>query len=152
MNKNPFSILFPLCIFLYLPSACNGTSKPPSSQSSIALDSLLTPIAEINAAIADHDKGIVVTIKGTVTALLPDDVKGKKHQRFIVRLSSGQTLLIAHNIDIAPRVAGIKDGSVVYIHGEYEWNNKGGVVHWTHRDPGGVHENGWIVFGSVTYQ
>ena len=41
---------------------------------------------------------------GEVIRILSDDVDGDRHQRFILRLGSGQTLLVAHNIDLAPRV------------------------------------------------
>ncbi|QOY51204.1 DUF3465 domain-containing protein [Candidatus Sulfurimonas baltica] len=40
---------------------------------------------------------------GDVIRVLSDDNTGSRHQRFIIRLSSGQTLLIAHNIDLAPK-------------------------------------------------
>jgi hypothetical protein len=83
---------------------------------------------------------------------LSDDTVGDKHQRFIIKLSNGQTLLIAHNIDIGARVIGIAVGSVVYVHGDYIWNSQGGLIHWTHRDPAGVHENGWVVFGNTKYE
>jgi hypothetical protein len=32
------------------------------------------------------------------------------------------------------------------------WNEKGGVVHWTHRDPGGRHMAGWLAHNGKTYQ
>lgn len=89
---------------------------------------------------------------GTVTRVLADDNDGSRHQRFILRLASGQTLLIAHNIDLAPRVAGLKEGDMVEFRGEYEWNDKGGVVHWTHRDPRGQHPAGWLKHQGQTYQ
>lgn len=44
---------------------------------------------------------------GTVVKLLPNDNDGSRHQRFIVRLKSGQTLLVAHNVDLAPRVESV---------------------------------------------
>ncbi|MBA2590746.1 MAG: DUF3465 domain-containing protein, partial [Gammaproteobacteria bacterium] len=68
------------------------------------------------------------------------------------RLSSGQTILIAHNIDLAPRVSSLNEGDVVSFSGEYEWNPKGGVVHWTHRDSDGRHSAGWIKHDRQAFQ
>jgi hypothetical protein len=90
--------------------------------------------------------------RGTVTRVLADDNDGDRHQRFILRLESGQTLLVAHNIDLAPRVAGLKEGDIVEFRGEFEWNDKGGVIHWTHEDPRGQHEAGWLKHQGRTYQ
>jgi hypothetical protein len=81
---------------------------------------------------------------GTVSRILSDDNDGSRHQRFIVRLSSGRTLLIAHNIDLAPRVRSLKIGDTISFYGEYEWNDRGGVIHWTHHDPQGRHVGGWL--------
>lgn len=84
------------------------------------------------------------TGQGTVIKILSDDNQGHRHQRFIIMLESGQTLLIAHNIDLAPRIDGLQKGDVVEFSGEYEWNPKGGVIHWTHRDPAMKHAGGWL--------
>ena len=84
--------------------------------------------------------------------MLPDDTNGSKHQKFIIKLSSGQTLLIAHNIDIAPRISSLQESDSVQFYGEYEWNEKGGVLHWTHRDPNGTHVDGWLEHKSQKYQ
>lgn len=90
--------------------------------------------------------------EGTVVKLLADDNHGSRHQRFIVRLPSGRTLLIAHNIDLAKRIDTLREGDTVRFYGEYEWNQKGGVMHWTHHDPQGRHPGGWIKHGGQTYQ
>ena len=90
--------------------------------------------------------------EGQVIKLLPDDNEGSRHQRFIVKLDSGRTLLIAHNIDLASRIDTLRTGDTVAFHGEYEWTRKGGVMHWTHRDPLGRHEGGWIKHRGKTYQ
>ena len=90
--------------------------------------------------------------RGTVSRVLPDDNDGSRHQRFILKLDSGQSLLVAHNIDLAPRLAGLKQGDTVEFFGEYEWNNKGGVIHWTHNDPNGRHIDGWLKHRGKTYQ
>lgn len=89
---------------------------------------------------------------GKVVRILPDDTDGDRHQRFLLDLDSGQTLLVAHNIDVAPRIAALKRGDTVAFYGEYEWNSKGGVIHWTHRDPDGRHPGGWIKHGGRIYQ
>jgi Protein of unknown function (DUF3465). len=52
-------------------------------------------------------------------ARLPDDEQGSRHQRFILRLASGRTLLVAHNIDLAPRIDGLQVGDQVAFSGEY---------------------------------
>ena len=90
--------------------------------------------------------------QGTVSRILSDDNEGSRHQRFILRLSSGRTLLIAHNIDLAPRIPRLNEGDTVAFYGEYEWNEKGGVVHWTHHDPGGRHAGGWLMHNGTTYE
>jgi len=38
---------------------------------------------------------------------------GDRHQRFIIRVDSRQTVLVAHNIDIAKRIDELKKGDVV---------------------------------------
>jgi hypothetical protein len=89
---------------------------------------------------------------GRVSRILSDDNIGSKHQRFILTLSSGQTILIAHNIDIAPRVPSLNNGDIIYFNGIYEKNFKGGVVHWTHHDPSGRHSAGWLKKNGHIYQ
>ena len=89
---------------------------------------------------------------GRVSRILSDDIIGSKHQRFILTLSSGKTILVAHNIDIAPRIPSLNIGDTVSFSGVYEHNSKGGVVHWTHHDPKGRHEAGWLRKGGRTYQ
>lgn len=106
----------------------------------------------IGRAFKNHISGIEVEGEGSVIRLLDDDVKGPRHQRFIVKLASGQTLLMTHNIDLAPRLNGLKVGDSVRFKGEYIWNEKGGVVHWTHHDPQGRHVAGWIQHNGRTYQ
>ncbi len=106
-------------------------------------------------AFADRESGFMVTVEGSVAKLLSDDRDGSRHQRFLVELPGGQTLLVAHNIDLAERVP-LSRGDRVRLRGQYEWNERGGVLHWTHRDPdarprrgssrdtSSGHEGGWI--------
>ena len=96
--------------------------------------------------------GVVVEGRGVVDQVLRDDLDGSKHQRFVLRLDSGHTLLISHNIDLAPRVAEIARGDEVAFRGQYEWNERGGVVHWTHHDPRGERPGGWLRHQGRTYR
>ena len=104
------------------------------------------------AAYADWQAGDQVRGSGTVTRVLSDDNDGSRHQRFIVEVSPGRTVLIAHNIDLAPRVASIRVGDTVSFFGEFEWNDRGGVIHWTHHDPRGSHPGGWIEHNGRRYE
>ena len=103
-------------------------------------------------AFKNHTSNIQVQDRGLVAKVLADDNEGSRHQRFVVRLGSGQTILIAHNIDLAPRITSLSEGDAVEFNGEYEWNSKGGVVHRTHRDPAGRHPGGWLKHHGKTFQ
>ena len=108
--------------------------------------------AVLKQAFENEQSDIQVEGEGTVWKTLPDDNKGTRHQRFILKLSSGQTLLVAHNIDLADKIKGLKKGDKVAFYGEYEWSEQGGVIHWTHHDPAGRHEDGWLKHGGQVYQ
>lgn len=99
-----------------------------------------------------HQSDVQVRGYGTVFRILPDDNKGSRHQKFILRLDSKQTVLVAHNIDLAPRIQDIRKGDRVEFYGEYEWNKKGGVIHWTHRDPNNRHVHGWLKHNGNVYE
>ena len=95
-------------------------------------------------AIDSRAEEVPVTGRGQVVRLLPDDRDGSPHQRIIVRVAGGGTVLLAHNLDLAPRVFPLAEGDMLEFAGDYVWNDKGGVVHWTHPDPQGRHRAGWI--------
>jgi uncharacterized protein YjdB len=103
-------------------------------------------------AFKNNQSGIQVSGTGQVTKIFSDDTDGSRHQRFFLKLASNQTILIAHNIDLAPRVEALKVGDTISFYGVYEWNAKGGTVHWTHHDPAGKHICGWLKRGAKTYK
>ncbi|MEX1199171.1 MAG: DUF3465 domain-containing protein [Methylophaga sp.] len=100
----------------------------------------------------NRQSDVQLEVSGEVTRLLSDDNDGSRHQRFIIELPSGLTLLVAHNIDLAPRIDNLQVGDEVDLYGEYVWNDKGGILHWTHHDPANQHPHGWIRHDDNLYQ
>ena len=109
-------------------------------------------VNKISSAYSTQTSDLQVSSRGTVVKLLSDDNKGSRHQRFILKLSNNQTVLVAHNIDLAPKITSLRRGDIVDFNGEYEWNSKGGVVHWTHHDPAGRHQGGWLKHNGAIYE
>ena len=109
--------------------------------------------AEASIVVAERSraKDLSVDASGDVTRILEDDNDGSRHQRFIIRVSPEMTVLIVHNIDLAPRVP-LQVGDSVSLRGDYVWNDRGGLVHWTHHDPAGRHIPGWIEHRGRRYQ
>jgi hypothetical protein len=107
--------------------------------------------AEIEQAFKARKSDVQVSGHGVVIKLLKDDNKGSRHQKFLVQINAQQTLLFAHNIDLAPRVP-LQTGDEISFYGEYVYNPKGGVMHWTHHAPRGDHVAGWILHNGQKYQ
>ncbi|MDH3900127.1 MAG: DUF3465 domain-containing protein [Gammaproteobacteria bacterium] len=104
----------------------------------------------VEQAFAGKRSGVWVDTGGRVARLLADDNEGSRHQRFILEMDSGHTLLVSHNIDLADRVP-VRKGERLNLRGRYEWNERGGVVHWTHHDPDGSMQGGWIRYQGALY-
>ena len=107
------------------------TTTPIASQ----LTAWLTPASAAgNQAIARafvaQRSGVQVASDGVVERLLPDDNTCSRHQRFILRLDSGHHVLVAHNIDPAPRLRALKPGD----------------------DPNGCHSAGWLTHNDQRVQ
>lgn len=174
MNKFIEKILVPIAILLLILAIVplissfrsDTYSKPAPEKRSAPARIAYTPPPAAAPAPAYHSpsSGVIenafrarttkinVVETGTVTRLLPDDNDGSRHQRFIVTLSSGHTVLIAHNIDLAPRVNTLREGDSITFAGVFEWNEKGGVVHWTHHDPGGRKTGGYLQHHGQVYR
>jgi len=138
--------------FAFAPDAGTPVSHGPATLPGVAREAHDSSDAALENAFANHLSNLQLAGQGTVVKLLPDDHDGSRHQRFVVRLDSGRTVLVAHNIDLAPRIDALRAGDAVTFYGEYEWNPKGGVIHWTHHDPQGHHLAGWIKHAGQTYQ
>jgi hypothetical protein len=107
---------------------------------------------QIDNAYQNKQSNVPVQGSGKVLKVLSDDNSGSRHQRFILKLPSNLTVLVAHNIDLSNKIKDLKAGDNVEFYGEYEWNNKGGVLHWTHKDPRGKHKDGWLKHNGIVYK
>lgn len=128
------------------PPAADSGREPTTTAAAPVADDL----ARLRAAFAEGRGDLWVTLEGRVERTLRDDEDGSRHQRFVLRLAEDLTVLVAHNIDLAPRVP-LERGDRLRLRGEYEWNERGGVVHWTHHDPAGA-PGGWIDFDGRRYE
>lgn len=106
----------------------------------------------LQKAYDNHSSDIQVTGMATVYRKLPDDLDGSRHQKFLVRTHTGQSILIAHNIDLSTKINSLAVGDTIEFSGEYEWGLKGGAIHWTHHDPSGRHVDGWLKHNGIIYQ
>lgn len=131
------------------PEELQPTVIPSSSQCATTWPETDYTIAELyRQQLSD----VMVGGTGTVDRVLADDTDGSQHQRFILRLASGQTLLVAHNIDLAPYLTGLQVGDRVSFCGEYIYSDQGGTIHWTHHDPAAKHVAGWLDWQGQRYQ
>lgn len=108
--------------------------------------------AAILRAIEQHRSNVWGVAAGTVVRVLPDDRKGNRHQRFVIRLETGGTVLADYNIDLAPRITPLAVGDSVVLRGRYVWNEQGGLMHWLHHDPSGAPGGGWVRIRGKVYQ
>lgn len=157
MKKRLF-VLLAMCIALSF-AACRA---PNNAQADT--DNKTTKQAQPASATANMDAGAIteafsahrnlpqVQGRGIVVKVLKDDTKGLKHQKFLLKVNDNITILIAHNLDLAPRVEDIREGDSVSFKGEYIYTPKGGTVHWTHKDPRGNHQAGWLKHNGKTYE
>ena len=131
------------------------TSQDEKEQLDVQRDTLQDDaqgVQLIERAFERKQSDLQVRASGQVIAVLADDNEGSRHQKFILKLNNGQTVLVAHNIDLAPRITNIAKGDTVEFFGEYEYSDKGGVIHWTHHDPANKHVGGWLKHQGRTYQ
>ncbi len=123
-----------------------------TAQNAQAAETQASAISDAHSAFASKRSDVQITGKGIVVKVLADDLKGSRHQKFILDIGRGQTLLVAHNIDLAPRVSSLRSGDQIEYLGEYEYNQRGGVLHWTHHDPAGRHMDGWLKRRGQTFR
>lgn len=100
---------------------------------------------------------VEVTASGTIARVLGVRADGRfgPHEGFLVHLRGagghGLTIEVEDNLRLTGPVP-IEAGEDVVVHGEYEYDLRGGVVHWTHHDPSGHHAAGYIRVNGRLYE
>jgi hypothetical protein len=149
-HLKPFLFALALTLALF---GCEQSNANKANQPDVvnARQETGTSNSLIEQAFSQKQSNIQVSGSGLVVKLLADDNKGARHQKFLVKINAEQTLLFAHNIDLAPRVP-LQTGDKISFRGEYVYNPKGGIIHWTHHAPKADHEAGWIMLNENKYQ
>lgn len=151
-QKNNVLVLIVIALLIFAYVGLELKQKSTQFETSSSVEQRVDDQAKIMQAYQQQRSKLQVRSQGIVKAILPDDNDGSRHQRMILELDNGLTVLIAHNIDLAPRIEGLQKGEMVEFYGVYEYNNKGGVIHWTHHDPRRKHIDGWLKYKGRMYQ
>ncbi|HEV3092724.1 MAG TPA: DUF3465 domain-containing protein [Candidatus Cybelea sp.] len=97
--------------------------------------------------------GVEVVAGGSITRIFGvRPGRTSPHEGFLMHLDSGCDLVVRVevNTDFTGDIP-LRAGENVAVKGEYEYYPRGGVIHWTHRDPRGRHENGYVQAGGQMY-
>ncbi len=127
----------------------SSTTTAPRGASSSAPRDSVSPVGRCHAA---RQSDQIITDTGIIVKCLPDDNEGSRHQRLLVEVDRTDiTIKLAHNIDLAPYIK-CREGDRIKFKGEYEYNDLGGAVHWTHHDPKQWREGGWVEVDGQRYE
>ncbi len=122
-------------------AGCSTAKQPPDNAAVCRIYSAQESRAEVVAS------GTVVDVLGTRRG------PSGNHEGFLLRLGGGCDLLVRveTNVDLTGPVP-IRTGENAIVKGEYEYEPMGGVIHWTHHDPRGRHDGGYVRLGDRSYQ
>ncbi len=118
------------------PAPSSSPASRPASNPSSAPTARQAASSTVRALYNAKQSDTWVETSGRVEKLLPDDTdtsdNSGKHQKFLLLVPGDITVLVAHNISTAPRVP-IRQGDTITLRGEYEYTEKGGTIHFTHK-------------------
>ncbi len=106
--------------------------------------------ALVNAVNSKRNVDFLEASGVTVIELLADDTQGLPHEKFIVRLSNGATVLCVFNLDMGQRIP-LKVGDIVDLGGQFKWTNVGALMHWLHADTQNRRPDGYVDLNGKRY-
>lgn len=134
--------------------AASQSSAPATQSSGRGNTSAASTVRELFYA-KRSDTWVETT--GRVEKLLPDDTDTRdnsdEHQKFLLLVPGDLTVLVAHNISAAQRVP-VRQGDTISLRGEYEYTEKGGTIHFTHKPKYNSRgkQGGWIELKGLRYE
>jgi hypothetical protein len=112
--------------------------------------------APVYSAWSAERSNVEVEDRGTVRRVLGTRVtRGGAHEGFLVDVPAGGgrsiSILIEDNVDLTGPIP-VARGDAVRFRGVYIYNQRGGIVHWTHHDPRFRHIPGYVEVNGKLYQ
>jgi hypothetical protein len=109
----------------------------------------------VYGAWAGHRSRIEVTATGNVARILGTrSGPSGRHEGFLVHLRGaaghGLTVRVEDNVDVTGPIP-LAPGDEVEVRGEYIYDQRGGLIHFTHRDRRGRHPGGYVRVGKIVY-
>src|SRR5579871_4354653 len=105
-----------------------------------------------NAAVYDAWRAqrstVEVTATGSVARILGTQLgRSGEHEGFLLHLRGpeghGLSVKVEDNVDITGPIP-LQTGDDVEVRGEYIYDPRGGILHYTHHDPRGRHSSGYV--------
>ncbi len=112
---------------------------PPADDSDIIVQAFQT-----------RTSNVFVEAPAKVVWVYPEVDENVRYQEFAVRLENGHRMRIRHSLDEARRVP-LQKNLEIRFRGEFDWTSDGGLIHWTHDDPAGLRDAGWIEVDGKRY-
>lgn len=106
------------------------------------------------AASQNEQSHVEVDAAGTVARILGvQSGRSSAHEGFLLRVACAAPVVIRVEANTSfTGTFALRTGQAVRVRGEYETDPRGGVIHWTHRDPRGRHPDGFIEVNGTRYQ
>ena len=105
--------------------------------------------------IAAHSAGSEEVVEGTVLRMLPNSSgPSGVHERFIVDVRAKDSyvpLYVTDNVTVG-QAPPLHVGDQVIVKGELAFNERGPLLHYTHRDPRMRHAPGFVEVGGHIYE
>ncbi len=113
-----------------------------------------------NGAVYDawrfHRSRVEVTANGAIARIFgAREGPSGTHLGFLLHLAGseghGLTVRVEDNLDLTGPIP-LDEGEAAIVRGEYIYDSRGGLIHYTHRDPRGRHDAGYVQAGGRIYQ